>query len=129
MTMKKVTTVRVNVGLAALVVVATLVSGAATQPAAAGRLPLSAAPDAVAQAAPHAGAPAVKAVWEGTSAGTMMTPAYAFQPPELPAHSPAAWGALLSASVALLVGLNVAFVTHLRRAYASPRRAPRRRVS
>jgi hypothetical protein len=57
-----------------------------------------------------------------------MTPTYASQRPDLPAEPPPAQGALLSASAAVLLGLNLAFLTHLRRAYASPRRATRRKL-
>ncbi|MBV1693762.1 MAG: hypothetical protein KGP27_04800 [Hyphomicrobiales bacterium] len=113
---------RTRVGVGALVVVAALVSGAAYQPATAGRL----LPSPVSDVAASVPAPASTTVW-GTANTPAMTPAYAFQPPELPVQPPAAWGALLSASAALLLGLNVAFLTHLRRAYASPRRGARRK--
>lgn len=111
---------RTRVGVGALVVVAALVSGAAYQPASAGRLLPSPVSDVAASV------PASTAVW-GAANTPAITPSYAFQPPELPVQPPAAWGALLSASAALLLGLNVAFLTHLRRAYASPRRGARRK--
>lgn len=89
--------VRFRVGLAVLVIAAGLVSGIPCRQATAGRILPSPSP---------ASAPSSQ---------------------DLHALPPTGSGAMLSATAALLLGLNIAFMTHLRRAYVAPRRAPRPR--